>query len=67
MQVAPEVIEVEQLAESAGVSITPLLEREGIAPSTWWRWRNDGVEPRVSTLRRVRHAVQREIEAQAAS
>lgn len=60
---APEVIEVEQRAKCAGLTMASILAEVGVAQSTWWRWREGGVEPRVGTLRKVRHALDRRIAA----
>jgi transcriptional regulator with XRE-family HTH domain len=61
--VAPEVIEVEQRAKGAGLTMASILAEVGVAQSTWWRWRKGGVEPRLSTLREVAHALDRRIAA----
>lgn len=61
--VAPEVIEVEQRAKAAGMTMASILAEVGVAQTTWWRWRKDGVEPRIGTLRKVRHALERRIAA----
>lgn len=60
---APEVIEVEQRARAAGLTMASVLEAVGVAPATWWRWRKGGVEPRVGTLRKVSHELSRRIAA----
>lgn len=64
---APEVIEVEQRAREAGLTMASVLEAVGVAPATWWRWRKGGVEPRVGTLRKVSHELSRRIAANDAS
>jgi hypothetical protein len=61
--VAPEVIEVETRAKHAGLALAPILTEVGVAQTTWWRWRKAGVEPRVSTLRKVAHELDRRIAA----
>lgn len=53
--VAPEVIEVENLAADAKLAMAPILRAVGVSPTTWWRWRHGGVGPRIATLRKVRH------------
>lgn len=58
---APEVITVENRAKAAGIAMAPILAEVGVAPSTWWRWREGGVEPRIGTLRKVAHALDRRI------
>jgi predicted transcriptional regulator len=57
MQVAPQVQEIEALAASAGVPMLDVLKRAGVATTTWWRWSEGHFEPRFSTLRRVRDAL----------
>lgn len=65
--VAPEVVEVESRAKQAGLPLAPILSEVGVAQTTWWRWRKAGVEPRVSTLRKVAHELDRRIAANDAS
>jgi DNA-binding phage protein len=65
--VAPEVIEVEQRAKDAGLTMASILAEVGVAQSTWWRWRKGGVEPRLGTLRDVAHALDRRIALTAAN
>ncbi|WP_453978581.1 helix-turn-helix domain-containing protein [Brevundimonas sp. Marseille-Q4549] len=65
--VAPEVIEVEQRAKDAGLTMASILSEVGVAQSTWWRWRKGGVEPRLGTLRDVAHALDRRIALTAAN
>lgn len=64
---APEVIEVEQRAKGAGITMASVLAEVGVAQSTWWRWREGGVEPRLGTLRKVAHALDRRIALTAAN
>lgn len=55
--VAPEVREIEALAEKAQVPMTRVLDRAGVALTTYWRWRNAGSEPKVGTIRKLRAAL----------
>lgn len=57
MNIAPEVSDLEMLAEASAVPISKALEAARVAPTTYWRWRNSGVEPHTRTLRRVRKAI----------
>lgn len=57
MQIAPEVRELEDLAEKVSVNIFDALAKAGVASSTYWRWRHDGKEPLTATVRRVRAAI----------
>ncbi len=59
--VAPEVIELEADAEAHGVKMAEVLAAADVNPTTWWRWRNVGVEPRMPTFRKVRHELDRRI------
>lgn len=61
MEKAPEVAEIESLASTAGISIDDVLKRAGVATTTWWRWREGHFLPRLSTLRKVRSALNDEI------
>ena len=64
---APEVIEIEQRAKDAKLTMASILAEVGVAQSTWWRWREGGVEPRLGTLRKVSHALDRRIAEQSAA
>lgn len=57
MNVAPEVIELEQLAQRVAVPMPLALKRAGVAVSTYWRWRHGGKEPLTGTIRKVRAAI----------
>jgi DNA-binding phage protein len=61
MQIAPEVLEIESLAEAAQVPMADVLKRANVASTTWWRWSQKHFEPRFSTLRKVREALDAEI------
>lgn len=54
MQIAPEVIEIKALAEAYNIKMSAVLAKVGVPYSTYWRWLNDGADPKTSTLRRVR-------------
>lgn len=58
MATAPEIREIEARAEIATVAIDDVLERCGVARTTWWRWKEGQFEPRLSTLRKVREALE---------
>jgi hypothetical protein len=57
MQVAPEVVELELLAERGGVPMSRALKKAGVAHTTYLRWKRDGQDPRSGTLRKVRTAI----------
>lgn len=57
MSIAPEVIELEQLAQRVAVPMSLALKRAGVASTTYWRWKNDGKEPLTGTIRKVRAAI----------
>ena len=57
MEIAPEVIELEELAKSAGVPIGKALRKAKVASSTYWRWRHDGKEPLTTTVRKIKAAI----------
>lgn len=57
MQIAPEVIELEQLAQRVAVPMSRALKRAGVASTTYWRWRHEGKEPLTGTIRKVRSAI----------
>ena len=63
MQIAPEVIELEELARSLDVHLPRALRRAGVADSTYWRWRHDGKEPLTTTVRKIRAAIHELAEA----
>lgn len=66
-QVAPEVVAVEQDASAHSIVMARVLEAAEVAPSTWFRWRHKGIEPRMATFRKVRHELDRLIAANDAS
>ena len=57
MQIAPEVIELEQLAQREAVQMGLALKRAGVASTTYWRWRHAGKEPLTGTIRKIRAAI----------
>lgn len=62
MEKAPEIVEIESRAATAGVEIDAVLRRAGIAATTWWRWQEGHFGPRLATLRKVRAALDAEID-----
>lgn len=62
-QVAPEVLALEADAKAHSVRMGDVLAATDVALTTWWRWRKDGVEPRMPTFRKVRHELDRRIAA----
>ena len=57
MNIAPEVIELEQLAQRVAVPMARALKKAGVASTTYWRWRHEGKEPLTGTIRKVRAAI----------
>lgn len=57
METVPEVEELERLAQAASVPMGDALKRAGVAPSTYYRWREGLVDPLTTTLRRIRIAI----------
>ena len=58
MEIAPEVRELEALAETAQVPMSRVLAKAGVASSTYWRWRHEGKDPQSKTLRKLKAALQ---------
>lgn len=58
MEIAPEVLELEALADSARVPLGRALRKAGVASSTYWRWRHDGKWPSTKTVGKVRAAIE---------
>lgn len=56
MEVAPEVTELELLAQRVAVPIGLALKRAGVAHTTYGRWKH-GTEPLARSLRKVRAAI----------
>lgn len=56
MQIAPEVRELEDLAEQTRIPISRALSKAGVSLSTYWRWRHEGAEPKGTTVRKVKSA-----------
>jgi hypothetical protein len=57
MSIAPEVLELEELARQREVPLPRALRLAGVASSTYWRWRHDGKEPLTKTVRKIRAAI----------
>lgn len=55
----PQIEALEKLAGEAKLNMADVLREAEVAPSTWFRWRRKGVEPKVRTLRRVQAAIER--------
>lgn len=66
MQIAPEVIEIDALAQAANVPITVALARAGVSYSNYWRWHHKGQEPMSGSVRKIREAIE-EIAAERAA
>lgn len=41
------------------LKVSAVLREARVSPSTYWRWRNDGLEPRAGTVRKLRSAFER--------
>ena len=61
MVVDQQIIDIEHRAQAADIQMAPVLRDAGVAATTWWRWRNGAVEPKLGTLRRVREALDRKL------
>jgi len=61
MEIDPQIAAIEERAKAAELPMAPILRDAGVAATTWWRWRNDGVEPKLGTLRRVEEALERRL------
>jgi predicted transcriptional regulator len=57
MTKAPEVTEIESLANAKGVEMGTALARAGVATSTYWRWKEGRTDPQSKTLRRIKAAI----------
>jgi hypothetical protein len=57
MQIAPEVQELEELAQRAALPMSRVLAKAGVASTTYWRWRHSGSEPHTRTVRRLKAAI----------
>lgn len=64
MQIDPQVIDLAQRAKAANVRMSDVLAECGVAVSTWWRWRERGADPKLTTLRRLQAALDARIGAQ---
>lgn len=54
----PEIEKLEIRASKLRLRMTHVLAANGIAPSTWWRWRHGKAAPRPSKLREVARAIE---------
>ena len=66
METDPQIASLEQMAKDAKLNMSAVLNEAGVAPSTWFRWRHRGVEPKIGTLRRVQTVIEREAARHAA-
>lgn len=57
MEAHPEIIALERMATDASLNMTQVLTAAEVNPSTWYRWRRHGMEPKLRTLRRVEAAI----------
>jgi predicted DNA-binding transcriptional regulator AlpA len=57
MSIAPEVLELEELARQRAVPLPKALRLAGVASSTYWRWRHDGKWPSTKTVGKIRAAI----------
>ena len=57
MEIAPEVVELEELAQIKAVHLPTALRQAGVAQSTYWRWRHEGKGPLTGTIRKVKAAI----------
>lgn len=57
MHEADPIAEIELACGAAGLSIDAVLERAGVAHTTWWRWKGGKFEPRPATLRKIKSAM----------
>ena len=46
-------------ARALRIPLARLLSEAGVAPSTWWRWENDKVGPRLDTIAKLEGAIAR--------
>ena len=53
-----EVTEIEESAKAAGLLMTTVLAKAGVPYTAWWRWKHRSVDPRTSSLRKIREAIQ---------
>lgn len=61
MEVDPQITLIESRARAAGVKMAAVLRDAGVAATTWWRWREGAVEPKLGTLRKVEAALERRL------
>lgn len=54
----PEITDIEHRIAERELSIDDVLMHSGVAKTTWWRWRQRGQEPRLSTLRKMRRSIE---------
>ncbi len=47
----------EKLLKAKGITVAAFCESTGIARSTLWRWKNEEIEPRQETLRKIADAL----------
>ena len=60
-----EIARIETAAQAAGLTMTAVLARANVNPSTWWRWREGKTGPLVKSLAKVSEALDQELAAKA--
>ena len=53
------VAQLEADCEARSLKVSAVLKEARVSPSTYWRWRKDGLEPRAATVRKLRAAFER--------
>lgn len=56
MSVKDQIVAIESELEAEGLSVLTVLNRADVAPSTWFRWREKGVSPRLNNWEAVKGA-----------
>lgn len=54
--ITPEVREIQTMAAEANIPMSRVLDKAGVALTTYWRWRH-GSEPKVGTIRKLKEAI----------
>lgn len=61
----PEVAEIDARAREAGLPMLPVIERAGLAYTTWTRWKQ-GASPNLKHLKAVQSALDSLLQERAA-
>ncbi len=61
----PTVVDLQARMFAERLKIAEVMRQADLRPSTWWRW-TQGAEPKISSVEKVRQAIEAAVQARAA-